>query len=240
MNVRPYTYFSELYSFLMKSIDYPFWSNYIKEIHETIGNKNDVALELASGNCKLSEELKSQFRKLYVTDISLQMLQKNLTLTNKICCDMVYLPFKIKFDFIYSTFDSINYLADEVHLNKFFNNIGKFISKKGFFVFDVSLKKNSLKHLKKLNRKGEYNNIKFEQISTFDKKTMIHSNIINFELEDGKKFSEVHNQKIYDFYYYFDVIDSNNLLVVECFDAFDFKNGSPDSERIQFIVKRKK
>ncbi|MFZ1292413.1 MAG: methyltransferase domain-containing protein [Melioribacteraceae bacterium] len=240
MNVKPYTYFSELYAYLMNSVDYSFWAKYISEIHNTIGNKKDIALELAAGNCKLSQKLNSQFQKLFVSDLSLQMLMQNSNCKNKVCCNMIYLPFKNEFDFIFSTFDSINYLCDEDQLNLFFCNIREALSKKGSFIFDVSLKKNSLKHLKKLNRKGVFKNIKYEQISTFDEVTLIHENKIIIQLEDGKKITEIHKQKIYDFYYYFDVIESNNLYVSECLEAFDFINGSPESDRIQFIVKRKR
>ncbi|MBK8946765.1 MAG: methyltransferase domain-containing protein [Ignavibacteriae bacterium] len=224
----------------MKSVDYKFWAKYIKEIHNTIGNKQDIALELASGNCKLSQELQTHFQKIYVSDISIQMLKQNSNCTNKICCNMISLPFKNKFDFIFSTFDSINYLCDENQLNLFFHNIKNSLSKNGNLIFDVSLKKNSLKHLKKLNRKGVYKNIKYEQISTFDEKTLMHENKIIFQFKDGTQITEIHKQKIYDFYYYFDVIESNNLYVSECLEAFDFINGSPKSDRIQFIVKRKK
>ena len=151
---------------------------------------------------------------------------------------MLNLPFKNQFDFIYSTFDSINYLNEESTLNLFFNRIKNNLKETGYFLFDVSLKKNSEKYEKMLNRKGVYKKIKYEQKSSFDEKSKIHSNIVKLEFPDGKKFEEIHKQKIYDFYYYFDVIESNGLYVVNCFDAFDFKNGSQKSERVQFVVKR--
>ncbi|MCB9207541.1 MAG: methyltransferase domain-containing protein [Ignavibacteriales bacterium] len=237
--VKPYTYFSKIYSHLMSSVDYKYWAKYLIEIHDTIGSKKDIALELAAGNCEISSYLKNQFARLYVSDLSFEMLKNNKKCKNKICCNMIHLPFKNEFDFIYSTFDSINYLNDETKLSLFFNNISNQLSENGYLVFDVSLKHNSLKHLKKLNRKGKYKNISFEQISKFDEETLIHSNLIRIKLKDGSWVEELHKQKIYDFYYYFDVIESNDLYVSECFDAFDFKDGNRYSDRVQFIVKRK-
>jgi len=238
--VKPYSYFAMIYSHLMRSVDYSFWAKYIKEIHDTLGDKNDIALELAAGNCSLANHLTHQFKKLYVSDISKEML---MTSTNKnlekVCCDMSLLPFKNKFDFIYSAFDSVNYLNNETRLSEYFANISNNLSENGLLLFDVSLKNNSLKHVKSLNRKGIYNGIKYIQKSVFDEKTKIHSNFIKIKLKDGKVVEEVHQQKIYDFYYYFEVLESNNLFAIECFDSFTFNDATEDSERVQFIVKRK-
>ena len=239
-SVKPYSYLSLIYSYLMKAVDYGFWANYIKEIHETLGNKKDIALELAAGNCSLANYLENYFYKLFVSDISKEMLMScsNNTL-NKICCDMNKLPFKNKFDVIYSAFDSINYLNNEKKLNEHFANMSSYLNEKGIFLFDASLKNNSLKHIKYLNRKGTYKGIKYIQKSIFDPKSKIHTNNIKIKLENGQVLEEVHKQKIYDFYYYFEVLESNGFYVVECFDAFTFNNASEESERVQFIVKRK-
>ena len=202
----------------MKAVDYAFWADYIKEIHDTLGNKNDIALELAAGDCSLAKHLTNQFKKLYVSDISKEMLLVfSIKDLKKVCCDMTLLPFKKQFDFIYSAFDSVNYLNDENKLSEFFANIKNNISKDGLLLFDVSLKNNSVKHVKRLNRKGTYNGIKYIQKSVFDEVTNIHSNFIKLKLKNGKVVEEIHKQKIYDFYYYFEVLETNNLYVVECF-----------------------
>ena len=237
--VKPYTSFSEIYSHLMRSVDYKFWAEYITTIHQTIGSKDDIALELAAGNCKLAKRLKSSFKQIYVTDISSEMLKKCSKSKCKVCCDMLYLPFKREFDFIYSAFDSVNYINEDFLLGNFFKTIKNQLTKDGYFLFDVSLKKNSKKYVRMLNRNGKYKQIKYKQVSTFDEESQIHKNIVFLKFPNGEKFKEVHIQKIYDFYYYFDVIDSNDLYVVNCFDAFDFTHGSQNSERVQFVVKRK-
>lgn len=239
ISVKPYSQFSQVYSHLMNSVDYSFWANYISEIHAALGKKTDIALELASGDCKLSKYLSKEFQSIYLTDISLEMLKLNRTKHYAVCCDMQSLPFKIKFDFIYSAFDSINYLNNEDILQRFFNNIKLNLSSSGYFVFDVALKSNSIKHLKNLNRKGTFKGIKYKQISEFDDVNNLHLNKVEIQQRDGKIYKEVHIQKIYDFYYYFEVLELAELFVSECFDAFSFEDGTPNSERVQFIVKRK-
>jgi len=236
----PYSYFSQIYSHLMSSVDYKFWADYIKEIHNTLGKKSDIALELAAGNCALASNLDNQFKELFVTDISKQMLKNNVNgKLNKICCDMKMLPFNRKFNFIYSAFDSVNYLNDKTQLNEFFNNIKTNLYDDGLLLFDISLRNNSIKHLKSLNRKGKYKNIKYKQKSTFDEDEQIHYNYVTLKLENGDIINEVHKQKIYDFYSYFDVLENNSFYVLECFDAFTFDDATENSDRVQFIVKRK-
>ena len=50
----------------------------------------------------------------------------------------------------------------------------------------------------------------------------------------------MHEQKIYDFETYFDLIFRAGLYVVDCFETFTFKIGNADSDRIQFILKKAK
>lgn len=224
----------------MAKVDYKFWAKYLIEIHNKMGTENDVALELAAGNGSLSKYMQKNFPQLIVSDYSLQMLKSfEHKYLNKVCCSMTHMPFKMKFDFIYSTFDSVNYLCEESLLQKFFIESNLLLSKNGLLLFDVSLRNNSLKYVKKLNRKGNYQGIKYIQKSTFDEKTKIHLNEIKMKLHNGETITEIHKQKIYDFYYYFEVIESCNLYVMECFNSFTYKDADENSERVQFIVKRK-
>jgi len=237
--VKPYSHFSLIYSYLMGSVDYKFWAKYIKEIHNTLGQGSDIALELAAGNCSLAKYLNKHFYKLYVSDISVEMLKQSNDDLNKVCCDMTMLPFNNKFDFIYSTFDSVNYLNSTKKLNKYFANIKNSMNLDAILLFDISLEKNSLEHVKKLNRKGKYKNIEYIQKSEYIEDEKIHYNYITFILPNGKIINETHKQKIFDFYYYFEVLENNSFYVVECFDAFTFDDATENSERIQFIVRRK-
>lgn len=222
----------------MKSVDYKYWAKYIAEIHQTLGNPNDIALELAAGNCKLASYLKKEFKKLYISDLSFEMLKNHKIMHEAVCCNMVNLPFKNKFDFIFAAFDSINYLNNENDLISFFKEVANNMTPNGILLFDIALRNNSLKYVKQLNRKGKHRGIEYNQISEFDEDLSIHKNTLEIKLKDGNVYKEVHTQKIYEFYYYFEVLELAGLYVLECFDAFTFDDGTADSDRIQFIVKR--
>ena len=103
---------------------------------------------------------------------------------------------------------------------------------------DASLENNSIKNVRRLNRKGKYKGKLFVQKSTFDFENKIHYNKFKVKLESGEIFEEVHSQKIYDYRIYFELATKAGLKVLACFDAFTYENASENSERIQFIMKR--
>lgn len=241
MHAKNYSAVSLIYSHLMRSINYKMWAKYIYEISR-ISNKNNITvLELASGSGKIAELLKKKFRKFYSSDLSLPMLLSvNQSKGDKINCDMTKLPFKEKFDFIFSTFDSVNYLLTKKSFLKMLNSVDSCLVSDGLFTFDVSLEANSLNNVKHLNREGEYLKLKFRQISNYNRKTKIHQNKFMITDKDGKRFTENHRQKVYSFEEYFEMISESNFYVHGCYEAFSHTNASPKSERAQFILKKRK
>jgi len=234
-----YTSLARIYSHLMRSIDYKKWAEYLSSISDEIDKKNLDVLELAAGNCKIAECLNKIYARLIVTDISFNMLlESSFPGMNKICCDMTSLPFKNKFDFIYCTFDSINYLNSRNKYKHLFQTVSDCLNDKGIFTFDVSLKKNSIKYQRYLNRSGKFNGIEFKQRSFFDQNKNVHYNHFKFVLADGKKVEEIHKQKIYPFEEYFKLIENSEFYVHKCFQTFTYKNADSDTERAQFILKK--
>jgi len=237
---KPYKNVSFIYSHLMRSIDYVKWANYIFELSKELKRKPKNILEIACGNGKIAELLAKKFKNYTSCDYSLNMLKQVSSKRNsRVCADMAALPFNFTFDFIFSTFDSINYITNRTSLQNFFNEVAKCLSEDGSFTFDVSLEKNSLKYVRYLNRSGKFNGIKFSQKSNYNKKNRIHYNYFDITFSNGTKVQEIHKQKIYHFNDYFDLIENTSLYVSKCYDAFAFKQATSDSERAQFVLKRK-
>lgn len=236
-NLKNYDKVAEIYPYLMRTIRYDRWAKYIYEIAKSSVKKDDNILELGAGNGKLAYQLKDHFSNIIITDLSFKMLNQSENCSaSKVCCDMVKIPFRGNFNLIYSTFDSINYLTSKMKLLSFFREIKRILNKNGIFTFDVSLERNSMKHIKEPFRKGKYNGISFVQKSHYNPKSRIHRNIFHLEFED-KEYCENHRQKIYPFEEYFKLIERAGLYVAECFEAFTFRNGNAECERVQFVVK---
>lgn len=223
----------------MRSIDYKEWADYILEISKEVKKKKPWTLELACGTGAISNLLRAKM-KIISTDLSFAMLSRDSKyLVPKVCCDMMNLPFKNRYDFIFSTFDSVNYLNTKEKFIKYLHSVSSCIADDGVIAFDVSLENNSKKFEKYLNRRGKYNGITFQQRSFYNQTSRIHYNHFNLVLANGQKVEEIHKQKIYRFEDYFDFIDRSDLYVHRCYKAFTFKDADPETERAQFILKKK-
>lgn len=225
----------------MKDINYKDWSKYIQNICSEYIKKDSKLLELGAGNCKIANQLSKKYSQVIATDISLPMLKSDpVKIVKKVCCDMTEIPFNKKFDFIFSTFDSVNYLMSKKKLIALFNEVKNILNEDGIFTFDVSLEKNSIDFLEDYIIEGSTNGYSFKRISKYNKSRKIHKNIFYITGEDIKTVKEVHEQKIYDFETYFDLVEKAGLYVVDCFEMFTFKSGNCNSDRVQFILKKAK
>ena len=237
---KNYDKVSLIYEYIMRKIDYQTWAKYIYSLVKLNLNSNAKVLEIAAGNCRFANNFSKYFPDLTVTDLSINMLKCDAgNKLAKVCCDMTLLPFNNKFDLIYSTFDSINYLTSRKKLLTFLKQTAALLSDNGIFTFDASLERNSLIHIKEPYRKGNYNGILFEQRSEYNFETRIHKNIFSI-VDNDKTHLEIHKQKIFPFETYFEMLNNGGLYVKDCFKAFTYDPGDSDSERVQFIIKRKK
>lgn len=240
MPSESYKYLAQVYQHLMKGIDYKIWAEYIKAISKRNKLKNPFVLELACGAGRLGIELKKTFKNYFLSDISFSMLeQRNDLNLPKVCCDMTLLPFKKAFDFVFSTFDSVNYLLTKEKFLKFLAEASRVIKPNGILTFDVSLENNSLRYQKYLNRSGKVDGKKYKQRSYYNSKSRIHFNRFDITLEDGSQVEELHKQKIYKFEEYFKFVDDSDFYASNCYETFTFNNANAATERAQFILKKK-
>ncbi len=235
--VKPYEKLVFVYDHLMSHVNYELWADYIYKISKPYISRKSSILELAGGNGKFSDIFLKFYPKILITDKSFEMLSSAKNKLPKVCCEMSSLPFKSKFDFVYSTFDSINYLTSKKELLKLFFKVHDILSNNGIFTFDVSLEKNSLKHATMPVRTSRKSNIHYKHISLYSKNSRIHKNIFEIRF-NGTTYKEIHKQKIYPFELYFDLLERANLFVINCYESFSFENAKPSSQRAQFIVRK--
>ncbi len=223
----------------MSKIDYKLWAKYINILSKNIVKKNFYLLELSGGTGKLASILYNKSKKYVLCDLSKEMLiQSKTTIIPRVCCSNLSLPFKRKFNLIIMTFDSINYFLTKKQLLQFFSQIFNILENDGIFLFDASMLQNSINSLKKLNRNGIIDKISYIQKSNFNIKTKIHTN--KFLIRNGNKyFKEIHKQKIYSLTDFLDILDHSGLYASHCYEAFSFQKASENSERVQFVVRKK-
>jgi len=238
---KNYEKLSLIYSYLMRNISYKLWAQYLATVLNGLVLSTGKVLELGAGNCSFANYFSNFYSHIFATDLSKNMLASDSkNIVPKIACDMTLLPFKTKFDLIYSTFDSVNYLMSKKKLFALFKQVKELLNEDGVFTFDASLEKNSIIHSKKPERRGKYKGVNFIQISHYNRNSRIHYNYFELRMKNGIIFSESHKQKIFPFNVYFELIEKAGMYVLKCYEAFSFKNGSPYSKRVQFIIKKRK
>jgi SAM-dependent methyltransferase len=223
----------------MDFISYKWWARYLYTITNKKIAKNPLVLELAAGNCSLARHLSKLYKNYIATDISFSMLRFNNDNITKICCDMTSIPLNTKFDLIHSSFDSVNYLTSKKGLLKLFKEVKNSLNSKGVFTFDAALESNSYKHQKTAALKGRSKGFIYQRKSIFLPKSKIHKNIFTITYPDGNVFTETHKQKIFSYHTFFDLAEKSGLYVVNCYKAFSTQKGKENSDRVQFIMKRK-
>ncbi|HSW54602.1 MAG TPA: methyltransferase domain-containing protein [Ignavibacteriaceae bacterium] len=239
MKVKPYEQVSAIYDGLMKKLDYASWSKYILLIAKENVQDKAKFLELGAGNCKMAKILSEKYKNYYASDISLSMLRSSdKNNLKKICCDMISLPFKAKFDFIFSAFDCVNYILKQKSLQNFFNGINYLLEEDGLFTFDASLETNSLNFSISKSTEGRHNDYQYRMLSKYNKRSRIHSNHFYIRDEFGNEFKEVHKEKIYKIDTFFKLAEKAGLYTEACYDCFTFKDVKQNSQRAQFIMRK--
>ena len=239
MKVRPYEKVSLIYDSLMEKVDYSSWAAYILKIAQLHSPKFGKSLELGAGSGKISEQIFKRFKYYLATDISFQMLKSiEDNGFHRLCCNMASLPFKTNFDFIFSAFDSVNYLLRQKDLAALFREVSKVLDDEGSFTFDVSLESNSIYLVKPQTIQGRKNGFWYERISFYKKLSRIHHN--RFYISDGhsNNYREYHKQKIYRLETYFKLAESCGFKVSACYDCFTFNDIKSNSNRAQFVFKK--
>jgi hypothetical protein len=237
MSERPYDNLALIYNHLMRDVDYDNWSKYIFKIADYHSSNIETVLELAAGNCRISEFLSGKFRNFIATDISLSMLKGSSSNNiKKICCDMKTLPFKSKFNFIFTAFDSINYILTQRELFNLFSCIKKNLLENGIFTFDASLEKNSLNFIIPKTLMDSYNGYSYTKTGYYKKRSRMHINEFIIQDLSGLEYKEIHKQKIYKLITYFSLADKAGLQIKACYSCFSFDDVNENSERVQFVL----
>lgn len=235
---KNYTSLAAFYPILMRNIDYSSWAKYLLDIINKYNLNVQSVLELGGGNGKLAKVLSRKIPNYFLSDKSPFLLEKNKIIKNRIVCDMIALPFRQDFNFVFAAFDTVNYLTSKKGFADLLSVVSKILKENGSFTFDVSLEKNSLPH--KTGKKKSYNHLdkKIVHHSIYNEVSRIHVNEFAF-YKDGKLMEkEIHKQKIFPFEFYLKEIEKSNFYIVDCLEAFGFKRGKSDSKRVQFILKK--
>ena len=244
---QPYSELALIYDRIMDHVDYTSWAHYIDSIIDCFVPDARNILETACGTGSLSIELHKCGYSMTCMDISHSMLKRaaekfsDLGMPlNFFEADMKSLPLAYQFDAIICLYDSINYLKEPEYLLKALNEAASCLKDGGLFIFDVCTVKNSEIFFKDSGMVEHFGDITCERKCRFDTQKRIQENHFIIDRPGFKRIEESHYQKIYLLKEIDDLIRETPFIGLGKFDDMSFVNGSEESERVHYVLKKKK
>jgi len=232
-----YSKISLIYDDLVRHVNYSGWAEYLQNIIDEYNISHDVVLELASGTGKLFSKLNIVTRLKILSDISIEMLTHIDKSNSRVCFDMTLIPFKRECDLVISSFDSVNHLESESHLNSLFAEVNRTLKPGGYFLFDVVTEHNSFSYLDSYSKKRKTGDLKYQQSSEYDAIKKRHRNRFLITFPSGEVVEEDHFEYIFPQETIIALCESNNFKVVGTFEAFTGKKVTENTLRIQYIIR---
>lgn len=244
-----YKDFAHIYDELINGdIDYIKWSNKILELCENFNLDKRDYLDLGCGTGNITEKIAPHFSNSWAVDLSSEMLtEAEGKLRNKglkvkfVCQDITSLNLNKKFDLITCCLDSTNYILEEDKLESYFKSVFNHLKEDGLFIFDI-------------NSYYKLTNILGNNIYNYDdeKLTYIWENSLENEVVDMyltffvkenelyRRFDEEHSERAYKCEEIEDIMWKCGLNIVKKMDNYEDKIVKFDSERITYLVNKKR
>jgi len=250
---KSYQVMAEIYDWLMQSVDYEAWADYVGEIVKKFGIKTNHLVDLACGTGNSTFPFAKRGIPITGIDYSIEMLQiGRRKMTDDLCnIDFIYgdlrnLPAKNHtFSLALHYQDGLNYLLNEKDLEKAFNGVYRLLTDEGFFVFDFNFPGyyrrvlgESSEEVYKIEEEGF--NLIWE--SNFYEQTGIREIRLTFEFLNENNINsnlEIHREKEYSLETIFNLLSKVGFYVEDIYPTFKFKKPLGEEPRVTIIARKK-
>lgn len=245
-----YEKFAYLYDELMIDAPYDQWVSFVlRTINQYSLPLNSSLLDLGCGTGNIAIPLSKVGLKVTAVDLSEEMLfvAKEKSEANEASIqffqqDMRDLEGLGQFDVVVSLCDSLNYLHDELELQKTFQNVYQHLKNQGLFIFDVHsvYKVDEVFAGSTFAYNGEDISYIWECFSGDEDHTIEHelSFFVKNEVGLYERFDEVHKQRTYPLSIYKNSLEKTGFEVISITGDFSNDVLSERSERLFFIAKK--
>jgi 2-polyprenyl-3-methyl-5-hydroxy-6-metoxy-1,4-benzoquinol methylase len=240
--VKPYSLIAPIYDCMMRHVEYPDWADYFEEI---FNQSERPILDVCDIACGTGSLLIGLYQKGYIltgSDVSPEMIEIARKKSARLGIDIAWSAESMlqsrpseMCDAVICTFDSINYLLSPDEWHECLSMVFTMLRPSGMFIFDVSTEKNSKDNFDQVFELDRLN--RFKRISQYDKKTRIQINRIELVIQN-QVFVEEHRQRIYRISEIMSMIGRTRFSLLGKYDHLSFVQGSEESERIHFVLKK--
>lgn len=244
--VDPYSQLAEIYDYVMRHVDYPFWADYVQSIFAQHHAAPTTILELACGTGTLALILAERGYQVTGVDRSSAMVdvaRKKAARTQRavafVQADMTTLPVEGQFDAILCLYDSINYLLDLNTMQRTLEGVRPRLRPGGLFVFDACTEVNSRRHFNHHTEKEATSRFSYLRRSEYRVHDRIQVNEFWLLLKRNGRFDEYyecHEQRIYPIAQIIETVHAAGFEVLGAFDGFSFTLATEQSNRVHFVI----
>lgn len=241
-----YGAFAKIYDEIMDSVPYDYWFDYIEFLwqYHRKNTPQDI-LELACGTGNMMKRFMERGYSIDGIDKSSAMLaeaEKKLAegeFSGELYCqDMRKLSLTHNYDFIYSVFDSMNYILSPDDLELVFKGVQEHLSDRGLFIFDF----NTRSRLQQIEPgytdfHGENFDCKWQDIVEKENNTWKVKLTISI---DGSErfFHEQHEETSFALSKVNKILQKSGFNFINCFDSTSLRPGKEASNRVYFVASR--
>jgi len=240
--------FATIYDDIMERVPYYYWYQYLKHILYYYDKKPVNIMELGCGTGNMMKYFSNEVNNVYGIDKSEDMLaiaQNKFQENNNVKLFNTDMSQKIKydsFDFVYSIFDSMNYILEFDELSNVFENVFLNLEEDGIFVFDINTEyrlMDIVEGTKKLE--GDFYTCYWRDIVDEEKEQWIVELNIYLDKEDEiENFTETHVETSYPLEKIKKELLNIGFHQVDYYRSFTFRKGDSKNDRVHFVALKQK
>ena len=240
--------FATIYDDIMERVPYYYWYQYLKHILYYYDKKPVNIMELGCGTGNMMKYFSNEVNNVYGIDKSEDMLaiaQNKFQENNNVKLFNTDMSQKIKydsFDFVYSIFDSMNYILEFDELSNVFENVFLNLEEDGIFVFDINTEyrlMDIVEGTKKLE--GDFYTCYWRDIVDEENEQWIVELNIYLDKEDEiENFTETHVETSYPLEKIKKELLNIGFHQVDYYRSFTFSKGDSKNDRVHFVALKQK
>jgi len=243
----------------MRHVNYARWAAYVIGLFSHAEGRVRTVLDAACGTGNFMIELagagyevagfdassdmvhqaheKFRARRFFYPDES---LQKNNSLPKLWCGDMRSIAVREEYDAALCLYDSMNYCQALDTVAGVLYSIVEVVRPGGLMIFDVCTEHNCRRHFANYHERDAFEHYSFTRWSYYQPRERTQVNeFLLIDEHDGKKFREVHRQRIYRIDEVKALSDTAQWQLMGCYDGFSRRAGDESSDRVHFVLRRK-
>jgi SAM-dependent methyltransferase len=232
----------------MNHVQYHEWSMLIRRIVSRYAlTTTPSLLEIGSGTGVLGSLLAGEGYRIQCSDRSFGMCQ----IAQQRCAPVVVadgcaLPFKNRYDMVIFLYDGINYLLTPQEYSRLFASVAQCLVPGGLFLFDITTHANSMRYFTDLYDYENLDDCFYARHSYYNAEARLQYNDFTIFVPHPQhptlfeKHDEHHIQRVFPVTQIQQCIPDDHFETIGIWDSFSFKRFSASSERIHFLLRKKR